>query len=212
MRARQHLLVVVVIALAACGTSTNSPPPPPDPTAPDAPFDEIRALVEAYKAAHPGNGGKDWDVNAKSNDQLAADADALRLVSICGTDQRPIFPLLAWEYGGNDHPWIAPEVGALAYCVYLPQATATDNWAYDATADHVIADTYVKFPAENPCAARAGADQVAACIGNDSNFEILVDMASRNDGTDVGLNLAESSTELRLILVDGTKVHLVDNL
>jgi len=210
MRARQ--LFLVAITLAACGGASTNGTPPVDPTAPDAPVDEIRALVEAYRSAHPGNGGKDWDVNTKTDDQLAADADALRLVSICGTAQRPIYPLLAWEYGGADHPWIAPEDGALAYCVYLPQATPTDNWAYDATADHVIADIYVKFPDDNPCAAQAGADQVAMCIGDASNFEILVDMASRNDGSDAGLNLSEASTELRLILGDGTKVHLIDNL
>src|ERR1044071_1010261 len=61
-RARQHLVVAIPLVQAACGAPSDGPPPPPDPTAPDAPFDEIRALVEAYKAAHPGNGGKDWDV------------------------------------------------------------------------------------------------------------------------------------------------------
>jgi len=51
-------------------------------------------------------------------------------------------------------------------------------------------------------------DQVAACIGDPSNFEILVDTANINDGADVGLTLANSSTDLDLVLQDGTKVHL----
>ena len=72
----------------------------------------------------------------------------------------------------------------------------------------VTADVYVLFPDHNPCMDEAGADQVAACIGHPSNFEILVDIASYEDGGRAGLNLAEASTELVLILPDGTKVHL----
>jgi len=55
-------------------------------------------------------------------------------------------------------------------------------------------------------------DQVAGCIGDPTNFEILVDTASYHDGADVGLALAEASTELRYILPDGSRVHLIDNL
>ena len=53
---------------------------------------------------------------------------------------------------------------------------------------------------------------MAACVGDASNLEILVDTASLNDGNDVGLKLSEASTELRLILVDGSKVRLAIDL
>src|SRR5262245_3745175 len=50
--------------------------------------DQIPGLVAAYKAAHPGNGGKDWDINAKTPAEIAADPAAQKLLSICGPDQR----------------------------------------------------------------------------------------------------------------------------
>jgi len=205
-----RLIVVTASLLAGCGTSEPDLVTPPDTTAATA--DEVRQWVDAYRAAHPGNGGKDRDINAKTDAELAGDAEARDLLGICGAAQRPLIPLLAWEYGGNDHAWIDPAASALAYCVYLPASPSTDHWSYDAAADHVVADVYIKFPDENPCAAEIGADQVAACIGDVSNFEILVDLSSRNDGADAGLALSEASTELRLILADGTRVHLLDNL
>lgn len=170
--------------------------------------DQIKAWAEAYKAAHPGNGGKDWDVNAKTDAQLASDPEAQRLASVCGPGQRPVIPIIAWEYGGSDHPWTNPEQSALIYCVYIPVSPSTDNWKYDAGTDHVTADVYVKCPDQNPCKDRQGADQVAGCMGDPTNFEILVDTASLRDGADAGLSLANSSTELILILPNGTKVHL----
>lgn len=173
-------------------------------------YDQVKEWVEAYKAAHPGNGGKDWDINAKTPSQLEADPDARQLLSICGDDQRPVIPLLAWEYGGSDHPWINPEASALVYCVYIPVADPSEHWQYDPTGDHVTADVYVLFPDQNPCRDEQGADQLAACIGDPTNFEILVDTASLHDGVDVGLSLSEASSELMLILPDGTKVHLID--
>jgi hypothetical protein len=72
----------------------------------------------------------------------------------------------------------------------------------------VTADVYVKFPEQNPCKGQHGANLVKACIGDDTNFEILVDTASIDDGRDVGLSLANASTTLRLILADGNKVDL----
>jgi hypothetical protein len=69
----------------------------------------------------------------------------------------------------------------------------------------------VKFPDHNPCKSRSGAQQVTACIGDLTNFEVLVDTASINDGRDVGLSLASASTTLRLILPDATKVRLWDD-
>jgi hypothetical protein len=170
--------------------------------------DQVRSWVEAYKAAHPGNGGKDWDINAKTPAEIAADPAAQQLLSLCGDDQRPVFPLLAWEYGGADHPWINPEASALVYCVYIPVSPSSTNWQYDPALDHVTADVYVKCPDQNPCNDRTGANQVIDCIGDATNFEILVDIASLHDGADAGLSLAEASTELRLVLADGTKVHL----
>ena len=47
-----------------------------------------------------------------------------------------------------------------------------------------------------------------ACVGDETNFEILVDTANIDDGRDAGLSLAEASTTLRLILADGNKVDL----
>ena len=174
-------------------------------------FEEAKAWIDAYKAAHPGRGGKDADINAKTPAEIAADPAAQQLLSTCGKDQRPVIPLLAWEYGGFDHPWKKPQASALIYCVHTPVKDASLNWRFDAAEDHVTADVYVKFPDHNPCKNQSGAKQVTACIGDLTNFEILVDTASINDGRDVGLSLASASTTLRLILPDATKVHLWDD-
>lgn len=173
-----------------------------------ATFEDVTAWVDEYRADHPG---RDGDINGKSPEEVAADPDAQRLLSICGPDQRPVIPLLAWEYGGNDHAWIAPEEGALVYCVYTPVDPGTEHWSF--ADEHVVADVYVLFPEHNPCGGLAGAEQIAGCIGDDSNFEILVDTASMNDGHDVGLELSEASTELRLLPPDGgAPIHLWDDL
>jgi hypothetical protein len=169
---------------------------------------QVRAWVEDYKRAHPGNGGKDWDLNARTPEEIAADPSARQLLSICGNHQRPIIPLLAWEYGGSDHQWINPQNSALVYCVYTPVNPSSANWRYDARRDRVTADVSIRFPDQNPCKNQSGAMQVKACIGDDSNFEILVDTASINDGHDVGLSLANASTQLKLILHGGRKVDL----
>ena len=76
----------------------------------------------------------------------------------------------------------------------------------------MTADVYVKYPDQNPCRTRTGRDQVARCIGDVTNFEILVDTASIHDGADAGLNLAGASTKLRLIMPDGSKVQLELNI
>jgi hypothetical protein len=172
--------------------------------------DQILALAQAYKAAHPT--GSDYDILAKSPAQIAADPAAQELLSICGEGQLPVIPILAWEYGGNNHPWINPEASAVAYCVYIPANPSTEHWQYDATADHVTADVYVKCPELNPCNGETGANQVMNCLGDPTNIEILVDIASLNDGVDVGLMLSEASTDLNLILTNGTKVHLYTGL
>jgi hypothetical protein len=176
--------------------------------------DQVRMWAEAYKAAHPGNGGKDWDIISccggatRTEASLAADPAAQQLRGICGPGQLPVIPILAWEYGGGDHQWINPQASALVYCVYIPVKPSTVHWSYDAAKDHVTADVYVKFPDQNPCKGMMGANQVLGCLGNPTNIEILVDTASLHDGADVGLTLANSSTDLNLILPDGTKVHL----
>jgi hypothetical protein len=169
---------------------------------------EVKGWIDAYKAAHPGNRGKDWDINAKTPAEIAADPAARQLLSLCGKDQRPVVPLLAWEYGGSDHQWVNPQGSALVYCVHTPVRSSTTTWQYDAARDEVTADVYVKFPDQNPCRNEQGARQVSACIGDETNFEILVDTASINDGRDVGLSLGSASTTLRLILPDGAKVNL----
>lgn len=171
----------------------------------EATAEEARAWVEAYRDAHPGREG---DINALSEAQVAADPEAARLLSLCGADQRPVIPLLAWEYGGADHPWIAPEASALVYCVYTPVAEPTEHWSHDAVEDHVTADVYILFPDDNPCRDEEGAAKVTACLGDATNIEILVDTASYGDGLGVGLSLSEASTELMLLLEDGTRVHL----
>ena len=190
-----------VLIFWAQGTGSNTSSPT---------FDQVKRWVEAYQAAHPGNGGQDWDINAKSPAQIAADPAAQQLLSICGPQQRPVIPLLAWEYGGNDHRWTNAGASALVYCVYIPVEKPSSNWQF--VKGRITADVYVKFPDQNPCKDRKGRDQVAACVGDASNFEILVDTASLNDGNDVGLKLSEASTELRLILVDGSKVRLAIDL
>src|SRR5262249_25886621 len=153
----------------------------------------------------------DWDINAKTPAEIASDPAAQQLLSLCGTNQRPVIPLLAWEYGGNDHSWINPEASALVYCVYIPVAANSDNWQYDSVADHVIADVYVRFPNENPCKNQVGANQVMACLGDPTNIEIPVDTASFHDGADAGLSLSQATTELKLLLCDGSKAHLADS-
>lgn len=194
----------VVLILRASGAAPSTAARGSAPT-----FEQVKEWVAAYRAAHPGRGGKDWDINAKSPAEIAGDPAAKRLLSICGPDQRPVIPLLAWEYGGFDHQWVDPKASALVYCVYIPVAKPSSHWRFDEANNRIVADVYVLFPDQNPCKDKKGKDQVAACIGDAGNFEILVDTASLNDGRDVGLNVSEASTELRLVLPDGTKVQLL---
>ena len=189
----------------------ETPPAVPRSTA-GASYGQVKTWAEAYKATHPGNGGKDWDINAKTPAQLASDRAAARLVPICGAYQRPVIPSIAWEYGGADHQWINPSASALVYCVYTPVRNATSHWGYDAAATRVTADVYVKYPHQNPCRNMTGRNQVARCIGDVTNLEILVDTASLRDGGDAGFTLAGASTELRLIMPDRSKVQLVLNI
>jgi hypothetical protein len=167
---------------------------------------QVNSWARHYRANHPG---KARDINAKTRSQLASDPAARRLISICGKHQRPVIPILAWEYGGNDHPWIRPGAAALAYCVYTPVKRNTSHWRYSRAKDHVTADVYVRFPDQNPCRNKRGKNQVLDCLGDSSNIEILVDTASLNDGSGAGLNLSEASTTLRLILPSGKTVQLV---
>src|SRR5258708_37747311 len=101
--------------------------------------------------------------------------------------QLPVIPMLAWEYGGTDHPWINPQASALAYCVYIPVNPSTPHWSLDNAAMRVTADVYVLFPNQNPCKDQQGANQVMACLGDATNIEIFVDTSSYHDGADVGL-------------------------
>ena len=167
-------------------------------------YEQVLAWVTAYKAAHPSNS----DINAEPPRQVADPTAAGRLLSICGKDQRPIIPLLAWERGGNDHRWIDANRSALVYCVYTPVRESTDHWHYDDPRNKVTADVYVKYPDQNPCKDSPGVQQVADCIGAVSNYEILVDTASFNDGKHIGLQLSEATTLLKLILPNGQKVNL----
>ena len=83
-------IVVHVMATSAAGQSPGAGGGSSAVT-----FKQVKGWVEAYKAAHPGNRGKDWDINAKTPAEIEADPAARRLLSVCGPDQRPIFPLLA---------------------------------------------------------------------------------------------------------------------
>jgi hypothetical protein len=167
--------------------------------------DDVQTWIEDYATTHPGQTG---DILAKTPAEIAADPDAQRLRALCGKDQLPVIPQLVWEYGGGDHAWIHPEQSAAVYCVYLPVASASAHWQYDAAKDHVTADVYLLYPDHNPCKDETGADQVAKCIGDPTNFEMLVDTASLHDGADAGLALSEAATELRLVMAQGTKIHL----
>jgi len=40
------------------------------------------------------SGGEDWDINAKTPAQIAADPAAQRLLSLCGKDERPVIPFV----------------------------------------------------------------------------------------------------------------------
>src|SRR6266540_5791422 len=210
------------VALAGCTASSPEGPskttgrPPairataqaPEPV-PSVPFEQVRDQILAYRKAHGANGGKDWDVNTKTAGQLTSDPAARQLLALCGKDQRPVIPWLAWEYGGNDHQWIHPEKSALVYCVYTPVRKSTDDWSehwkYDKGKNHVIADIYVRFPEQNPCRDKVGSEQVDACIGDHTNYEILVDTVNLDDGHAAKLELAEASTTLWLILPNNAR-------
>jgi hypothetical protein len=172
----------------------------------------VAALAVAYKASHPGNGGKDWDIisccagASRTEASLLADPAAMQLRSICGPGQLPLIPTIAWEYGGADHQWINPAAAAVAYCIYIPVSPGTSHWSFDVTAQRVSADLYIKFPDQNPCKTQTGANLVMACLGDPTNIEIFVDIASFHDGADVGLSLANASTDLYLIQPDGTRI------
>jgi hypothetical protein len=179
---------------------------------------QVRQWAEAYRQAHPGNGGKDRDIigccdgASRTAAELAGDPAAQQLRAICGPDQLPVIPVLAWEYGGGDHPWISPESSAVVYCIHIPTRTSAPGWQYDPARRRVTADVSILFPDQNPCRTRAGAAQLLDCLGDPSNIEILVDTASYHDGVDVGLALSEASTDLNLVLADGSRVHLVTGL
>jgi hypothetical protein len=90
----------------------------------------------------------------------------------------------------------------------IPVNSASTHWKFDAALQRVTADVYVRFPDQNPCKAQTGANQVMACLGDPTNIEIFVDIASFHDGADAGLSLANASTDVNLILPDGTKVPM----
>lgn len=205
---RRTILLLVGVAIVLVAQPVDAQQPAAANGSPSITFDQVKGWIEAYKAAHPGNKGKDWDINAKTPAEIAADPAARQLLSICGNNQRPVIPLMAWEYGGADHQWINPQGSALVYCVHTPVKNPSPNWRFDAARDQITADVSVRFPEQNPCRNQQGAGQVKGCIGDDTNFEILVDTASINDGHDVGLSLANASTTLRLVLADGSKVDL----
>jgi hypothetical protein len=218
MRTRKLFGTMTVTALAAFSApslpalasphviGSRGASPPPSVARPSS--DRVRTWAEAYRSAHSGNGGKDWDINAKMPAQLASDPAATRLLSICGANQRPVIPMIAWEYGGADHQWIDPSASALAFCVYTPVHKATSHWRYNAAAARVTADVYVKYPDKRGCRTMTGRARLIGCIGDLTNLEILVDTASLHDGAGAGLALADASTELRLIMSDGSKVQL----
>jgi hypothetical protein len=163
----------------------------------------VRGWVDSYRKAHPGKSG---DINAVG----PADSTGRRLLKVCGSDRRPVIPRLAWEYGGHDHAWIHTGRSALVYCVYTPVKPSTSHWRL--RRGDVTADVYVLFPAQNPCADKRGAEIVLGCLGDRSNSEILVDTASLHDGHDVGLELSEAATTLKLILPHtDKKVTLIKN-
>jgi hypothetical protein len=190
-------------------SATSAPATAPAGQPATASYEQVKKWIEAYKATHRGNGGKDWDINAKSPEEVEREPDTKRLLSLCGPNQRPVIPALAWEYGGSDHRWTKPETAALCYCVYTPVEGGSEHWRFDETKNRVVADLYVKFPDRNPCKDRTGKDQVLGCLGDATNLEILVDTASLHDGRDVGYELSEAATELRLVLPNGKKVQIV---
>jgi hypothetical protein len=198
--ASQTLSTPTIVASPMAPGKRAEPAAAPQPPS----YRTVRSWVLAYRTAHPGRSG---DINAVG----PADATGRRLLALCGRGQRPVIPFLAWEYGGYDHAWVRPHGSALVYCVYTPVKPSTSNWRY--SRGHVTADMRVLFPAQNPCREEQGADIVLACLGDPSNSEILVDMASFHDGHDVGLELSEASTTLMLVLPDtNKKVTLVRNL
>lgn len=182
--------------------------PTPSSAAETPSYDQVKRWIAEYKASHSGRGGKDWDINAKSPDEIASEPDTRRLCSLCGSDRRPVIPQLAWEYGGSDHRWENPSRAPLVYCVYTPVAKPTSHWRYDPASRRVVADVYVLFPERDPCAGKTAKHHVATCIGGFGNLEILGDTASLHDGEDAGLSLAEAETELRLVLPNGKKLRL----
>lgn len=170
--------------------------------------EELPEFITQFKMSHSGNGGTDWDINAMTPAEVAADPEAQALLALCGDDQRPVIPELAWEYGGGDHEWISPEASAIYYCVYTPVDPSTKHWSFDEVAQLVEADVTIGCPEQNPCADQTGADQVLPCLGDPTNIEIVVDTASIDDGHGAGLELSEASTDLYLLEEDGSRVLL----
>jgi hypothetical protein len=170
-------------------------------TAGDPTYAKVLAWVDAFAATHTG---KATDINKASfNDPAAA-----QLRAVCGAGWTSIYPRLAWEYGGNDHAWKTPLASPLLICVHAPiKAPYTAEWGY--SNNHVTALVFVKFPEQSPCH-----DQLLTCMQSDTtNMEILVDAAGgSDDGSSVGLNLSEASTELKLLLTNETTVHLWDDI
>jgi hypothetical protein len=150
----------------------------------------------------------DWDVNQMTPDQVAMDPDAQTLLALCGDDQRPVIPQIAWEYGGASHQWISPESSAIYYCTYTPVNPSTEHWSFDEAAQLVTADVTIGCPDQNPCAGDTGPDKVLNCIGDQTNMEIIVDTASYDDGHGAGLELSEAGTDLYLLEEDGSKMLL----
>ncbi|MFL5823007.1 MAG: hypothetical protein ACJ764_06150 [Solirubrobacteraceae bacterium] len=202
MRPKQ--LILSLLAVAALGGAAGASAHSSGRT--NASFAQVKSWARHYYSTHSG---RNRDINAKTSSQLASDPAARRLISTCGKNERPVFPILAWEYGGSDHPWIHPGASALVYCVFIPVRRNTAHWRYNRSKGRVTADVYVRFPGRNPCRHKAGSRQVTDCLGDPSNIEILVDTASLHDGADAGYDLSEASTTLLLIKPNGHRVQLV---
>lgn len=199
-------LLITDFGKTAATPTSSATSPTPMPTSPGGSgitYDQALAWITAYKAAHSGVAA---DINSKTNAQLASDPAAQQLLSLCGPDQRPVIPQIAYE---GTRPWLNISASALVYCVYTPVSSGTSHWTYDEGQGRVTADMYVRFPDQNPCKTSQGKDQVLACLGDPLNTEVLVTTISLFDGSAAGFDLSEASTLINLILPDGTKTQLL---
>lgn len=69
-----------IAIIAVSGLLAFYPTAAAEPTNSAPTYEEVKGWITAYKAAHPGRDGKDWDINKKKPSEIAADPAAQQLL------------------------------------------------------------------------------------------------------------------------------------